>query len=137
MLNEYVEEVYTTNEVSNQQIQENYNYQQAEEWNAAELDQNVYVPNAPVQQQQQFTQLQQPQQQFIDNSAIKTYDDLVKSPFVDELCLEIDQWNNDPCFIQEMEAEKAQIANAQEYNSSSANEMIPFDDIDLFEFCDF
>lgn len=136
MLNEYVEEVYTTNEASNQQIQENYDYQQTEEWNAAELDQNVYVPNAPVQQQQ-FTQLQQPQQQFIDNRAIQTYDDLVKSPFVDELCLEIDQWNNDPCFVQEMEAEKAAIANAQEYNPSAANEMNTFDDIDLFEFCDF
>jgi hypothetical protein len=131
---ESVEEVYATNEAVDQS-QENYGYAPVEEWNAIETHPNTYVANEPVLQyapvQQQISQ-----QQYIDNRAIQTYDDLVKSPFVDELCLELDQWSNDPCFAQEMEAEKAAIVNTEEYNQAT-NEMTNFDDMDLFEFCNF
>jgi len=129
MLSECVE-VYATNEASQQQqFTENY----TQEWAGDDYDSSLYVPVAPIQQQQQFIATTQLPQQ-IDDQAVKTYDELVKSPFIDELYLEMDQWN-DPLFAQEMQEEIATI-NAQDC-SGQANEMNNFDDIDLLEFCNF
>lgn len=98
------------------------------EWNVSQSSPVVYVSGPPVQQQE--VGIQSSGQFLFDDHDVQKYDDLVKSPFIEELCSEIDQWSNDPYFVQEMETEKAHIA--KEYSN---NEMITFDDIDLFEFC--
>lgn len=127
LLSECVE-VYAESE----QPQEQY-YSQLDEWHAGEAYPHTYAPsNAAQQQERNLTQ-----QHIIDNQALQTYDDLVKSPFVDELCLELDQWSNDPCFAQEMEAEKTAIVNAAEYDHPSTHEMTAFNGADLLEFLDF
>jgi hypothetical protein len=128
MLSECVE-VYSTNEIVPQT-----QYNKAEEWAGNEFHQTAYAPNASVQPYEDFST--QIPTQFIDDQAVQTYDELVKSPFIDEICNELDQWNQDPCFAQEMEAEKATIANSQIYNQVE-NDMNDFDNIDLFEFCNF
>lgn len=131
MLSECVE-VYATNEAPIQQ-QNSFNdsYIQTEvgqEWIGNEYDDSaVYASNAPIQQQP-FISTQLPQ-----NEEIQAYDDLVKGQFVDEICGQLDEWYDDPCFAQEMQEEMAAIANTKEY-SAPTNEMTDFDDTDLFEF---
>jgi len=129
MLSECVE-VYATNEVQQPQPCFNENYIQTEvgqEWNNYD-DSVVYAPSAPIQQFNSNI----PQQ--TDVHEVQNYDDLIESQLVDEIYSDLDQWyNKDPCFAQEMQEEKAAIASAEEY-AAQADEIIPLDDDDLFQF---
>lgn len=117
MLSECVE-VYT--EVP-QQACFNEVYSQAE----CEYDNSTgYASSTPIAQQQQFiTEL--PHQ--IDNQALQTYDDLVESPLVDELCQL--EWYEEPVFAQEIQEEMAQIAKTAE-NSDQIDDMSIYENTD-------
>jgi len=129
MLSQCVE-VYSTNEVQQPQACFNENYVQTEvepEWNNYD-DSVIYAPNVPAQQ----FNTQVPQQTNVHE--VQKYDDLVKSPLVDEIYSDLDQWCiEDPCFAQEMQEEMATIANTEEY-AGQADEMNILDDEDLFQF---
>jgi hypothetical protein len=76
--------------------------------------------------QQEFD-VELPQYFMDDAQAIQTYDDLVESPFVNEICSELDQWN-----------EKAEVQKSMSATTAQEpHEMTNFDDIDLFDFCSY
>jgi len=78
---------------------------------------------------------------FTDDQALQAYDDLVTSPFVNELCQELDSWDhqstNEVYFNHEQQVEMPVEKQQTAAYTSQNNEMNSFDDIDLFEFCNF
>ncbi|KAI6212224.1 BZIP domain-containing protein [Aphelenchoides fujianensis] len=70
---------------------------------------------------------------FVDERAMQNYEDLVKSPFVNELCGELDRWN------EEIEAVGGDPMASHSMPSAAldfpAEEFAGLEDLDLFGFC--
>jgi hypothetical protein len=70
-----------------------------------------------------------------DDQAFQAYNELV-----DEVCLEIDQWNDTSAFaVEEVPTQKATrpAATAADYHYQPEMNAFEEEDLDLFEFCDF
>ncbi|KAI6214607.1 BZIP domain-containing protein [Aphelenchoides besseyi] len=83
----------------------------------------------------QLTAINEPYiaQGFMDEQAMHDYEELVQSPFVDELCGELDRWN------EEIETESKQATQSLPSTNVDypTDEFNGLEDLDLFEFCDF